>query len=105
METAVPETSARRSPGGCRRAACEASVASTGPPGRPAGSAACAPAELEREADGDAARGAVARTFTWAVSAHAFFPPWAEPRVLCGVSAGLCRWCLWYLVLAVCPWY
>lgn len=64
----------------------------------------CAQAELGRKADGDAACGVVGRTFTWAVSPSCLFS-WAEPRVLCGVSMGLGRWCPWYLVFAVCPWY
>lgn len=54
----------------------------------------CAPAELEREADGDAARGVVARTFTWAVSAYAFFFP--------GPSRGFFAVCPRDFVVGVC---
>lgn len=45
MKANVPETR-DRCPSlsrGCRRAGCEASAASTGPPGRPRGSAALCP--------------------------------------------------------------
>lgn len=100
MKANVPETR-DRCPSlsrGCRRAGCEASAASTGPPGRPRGSAALCPRR--------AASGAVARTFSCTVSSRAFFPG-PSRGVFCGVSVGLQSlvMCLWCSVFAVCPWY
>lgn len=66
----------------------------------------CAHAELGREADGDAACGAVARTFTCAVSPRFFFflgrAGALLPSVRGTLSLLICRWCS---VDAVCPWY
>lgn len=60
----------------------------------------CAHAELGREADGDAASGAVARTFACTVSPRAFFP---EPSRggFCGVSVGL-QSLVMFVVFSVC---
>lgn len=101
-----PETGVRRSPGAAGERVARPqlpqqvllAVLGYQPP--------CAHAELGREADGDAASGAVARTFSCTVSSRAFFPG-PSRGVFCGVSVGLQSlvMCLWCSVFAVCPWY